>query len=310
MTQEPDAPNTLRKLAAELQESAREKGLSFRDLERLARHAGKTLPRSTIHSMLTYQRGLTEPRVRILAEVLGEDPDLWAARLAASIHVSSGQPVRGASEEDPGPLPEPHSSISEERREKARWWSTPKARLGVLAVVVVALVGGGAHALTRYVGDTRKPQPAAVATQSQWLGKPDFAGYCQQTGQGDLAYNERNKGYGYRCTNPNSAGLDAQNVCAWTYKTKVTNRIGDFNDATTWQCWTAPHGRLGALDFRAYCTARGQTANLIGDNAYSWHCGTAKISGDAACRVLYPRYPAAVSRFQTFYDPDSWECWA
>ncbi|PZG47570.1 hypothetical protein C1I98_13095 [Spongiactinospora gelatinilytica] len=139
------------------------------------------------------------------------------------------------------------------------------------------------------------------------LGEPDFDGYCRAAGRGPVKFTAALDAYGFHCR-AGSAGLDGHNVCAWTYRTQaVADRIGDFHDPGSWECWRAPRGRLGPLDFTRYCAARGATARLEGDDAYGWRCDGALVDSQAACAALYPG--GAVSRFQNFNDPRSWECW-
>jgi serine/threonine protein kinase len=143
------------------------------------------------------------------------------------------------------------------------------------------------------------------------LGRPDFNGYCQATGQGAVTL-VANNAYGWHCSADNGTGDDAEAVCGWTFSTtKVTNRVANFNDPTSWQCWRA-NRRLGALDFNAYCvdTGRSGAYTVPSKNAYGWFCNgsTSGIDAQAACSLLYGSDPA-ISRFQNFYNLNSWECW-
>jgi hypothetical protein len=141
------------------------------------------------------------------------------------------------------------------------------------------------------------------------LGPPDFNGYCQATGQGTVRL-IANNAYGWRCTG--GGDDDAQAVCAWTYHTdQITNRVADFNNPNSWQCWRANH-RLGPIDFSAYCasTSRGTSVYTGTGTAYGWFCAA---NGDGidtqdACSRGYGSSPP-ISRFQNFYDKNSWECW-
>jgi hypothetical protein len=143
------------------------------------------------------------------------------------------------------------------------------------------------------------------------LGKPDFDGYCQVTGQGHARLVADNA-YGWRCAADNGTGDAIQAVCAWTYHTStITNRVGDFNNPDTWQCWRA-NRRLGSLNFNTYCLDTGHSGTFFvdGANAYGWYCANDgnTIDTQAACRRLYGGGPA-ISRFANFYDKNSWECW-
>lgn len=119
-------------------------------------------------------------------------------------------------------------------------------------------------------------RPKAVRTGTpRLLGAPDFSGYCQATGQGPVKL-IANNAYGWRCSSDNGTGDDAEAVCAWTYNTttgQVTNRVTDFNNPHTWQCWHATR-ELGPLDFNAYCTATGHPGATYtsGRYAYGWYC--------------------------------------
>jgi hypothetical protein len=157
---------------------------------------------------------------------------------------------------------------------------------------------------------------AAVRVTPALLGAPDFAGYCRATGQGTVHLVAANA-YGWRCSADNGTGDDAQAVCSWTYHTqRITNRVTNFNDPTSWQCWRATR-RLGTIDFTAYCVATGHpSARMIvagqasAVDAYSWYCvdDNNGIDTQDACRQLY-HSAQPISRFQNFYDANSWECW-
>jgi hypothetical protein len=142
------------------------------------------------------------------------------------------------------------------------------------------------------------------------LGAPDFNGYCHATGQGSV-HLVANNAYGWHCAADNGAGDNAQAVCAWTFHTThLTNRIANFNDPTSWQCWQT-NGKLGPLNFTTYCQQTGHPGAITtGTTAYSWYCtgDPNGIDAQAACRQLY-HVPVAVSRFQNYYDPNTWECW-
>jgi hypothetical protein len=139
---------------------------------------------------------------------------------------------------------------------------------------------------------------------------PDFDGYCRATGQGGVKLVASNA-YGWHCAADNGTGDDAQAVCAWTYGGSVTNRVADFNNPRSWQCWRASH-RLGPINFTRYCIDSGHSGSryVDGGNAYGWYCtgDSAGIDTQDACRRLYDSTPP-ISRFQNFYDKNSWECW-
>ncbi|WP_163513657.1 serine/threonine-protein kinase [Fodinicola acaciae] len=167
-----------------------------------------------------------------------------------------------------------------------------------------------AEALTASSPPPSSSPPARVAVVQ--LGAPDFDGYCRATGQGAVKL-VANNAYGWRCSTDNGTGDDAQAVCAWTYHSRhLTNRVADFSDPHSWQCWQA-NGKLGRLDFSAYCRATGHSGATYvqGRDAYGWYCANASdgIDGQSACRLTYHN-SSAISRFQDFYDKDSWECWA
>jgi hypothetical protein len=145
------------------------------------------------------------------------------------------------------------------------------------------------------------------------LGAPDFDGYCRATGQGG-AHLVAENAYGWRCTSATSTGDDAEAVCAWTFQTttdQVTNRVTDFNNPDTWQCWHATQ-ELGALNFDTYCQDIGYPGAYYvpGRNAYGWYCTNDPNALDTqdACLKLYGSSPP-ISRFQDFYDQNSWQCW-
>lgn len=158
--------------------------------------------------------------------------------------------------------------------------------------------------------NTPRAAPAVPVTPAL-LGAPDFNGYCLATGQGPVQL-IRNDGYGWHCSADNGTGDDVNAVCAWTFHTsQITNRIADFSNPNSWQCWRATH-KLGPLDFNAYCRALGYpgATYIDGRDAYGWYCTNSGNGLDAqdACRRLYRSNPP-ISRFQNFYDQNSWECW-
>ncbi|MFD1049175.1 hypothetical protein ACFQ1S_28385, partial [Kibdelosporangium lantanae] len=158
---------------------------------------------------------------------------------------------------------------------------------------------------------TTSSRPQAVAVTPALLGAPDFDGYCRATGQGPVQL-VRNDAYGWHCSGDNGIGDDAKAVCDWTFHTtQTTNRVQNFNDPNTWQCWRATH-KLGLIDFAAYCRSLGHPGaqyNGSGD-AYGWYCVNAQngIDTQDACLRQYGSSPP-ISRFQNFYDQNSWECW-
>jgi hypothetical protein len=102
-------------------------------------------------------------------------------------------------------------------------------------------------------------------------------------------------------------------VCEWSNggTTRITNRIADFYDPDSWQCWST-NGELGSLDWNTYCQDKGLgDAYDAGKNdAYTWYCtgATAGLDAQDACRVLYGT-STPISRFQDFSDKNSWQCW-
>jgi hypothetical protein len=155
------------------------------------------------------------------------------------------------------------------------------------------------------------PTPQSATTAVALLGPPDFDGYCRSTGQGGVRL-VSGDAYGWRCVADNGTGDNAQAVCTWTYHAaNVTNRVADFNNPSTWQCWRVTR-KLGPLDFAAYCRSTGHSGayNIANRYAYGWYCTDDPRGIDAtdACRRLYG-VAKPVSRFQNFYDKSSWECW-
>ncbi|MFL6118615.1 serine/threonine-protein kinase [Actinophytocola sp.] len=150
----------------------------------------------------------------------------------------------------------------------------------------------------------------AAPKPRELLGAPDWDGYCSATGQGRAELKGLGA-YSWHCSGDNGIGDDGDAVCDWTYQTQTTNRIRNFNDPNSWECWRAT-AKLGPLDFNAYCVLLGHAgARYDGDGtAYGWHCigDTAGLDAQDACRQLYGSDPP-ISRFQNFYDKDSWECW-
>lgn len=188
---------------------------------------------------------------------------------------------------------------------------------GALAVAIMMLPAVGTSGTGPRDGRGAAGDRALLRTvqmdttaKARKLGPPNFAGFCKFTEQGSLRYDPRLKASAYSCSEPSHLGLDVHTVCGWTYGGRITTRITRVNDARTWECWFTPNGKVGRLDFAEYCARSGQRAVLVARNAGGWRCGTAKISGDAACQALYPKYRGAFSRFESYSKPDSWECWA
>ncbi|WP_344056689.1 hypothetical protein, partial [Microbispora corallina] len=188
--------------------------------------------------------------------------------------------------------------------------------LAAAAPAAAALVASGAGTTSGHAGSPGRSLAAATPSAAavggaRLLGAPDWDGYCRATGQGTARLTGADA-YGWRCAGQNATGNGAAAVCAWTYHSaQVADRVADFFDPRSWQCWHATR-RLGALDFSAYCRARGRTGAryVSGRGAYGWYCAgeTFGIDTQAACRWQYGADPP-VSRFQDFYDKDSWQCW-
>lgn len=185
--------------------------------------------------------------------------------------------------------------------------------IGAITFGIITVTSGGS-------GNPPQPQPSSSTTTSGpvvpvQLKNPDFNGYCQATGQGSgyidpAEYNA----YGWRCSSANPAiGDDAQAVCVWSNggTTKITNRIADFSDPNSWQCW-ASNGELGPLNWNAYCQDEGlgQARDNGKNNVYTWTCTDSDnlLDSQNACLVLYRSSPP-ISRFQNYGDPNSWQCW-
>jgi serine/threonine protein kinase len=148
------------------------------------------------------------------------------------------------------------------------------------------------------------------------LGTPDWNGYCQATGQGPVTLVTANHAYGWHCTKATTLGDDANAVCAWTFNrplNQTTNTVTNFYDPNSWQCWSASM-QLSAPDWNGYCQATGQgpVTLVTADNAYGWHCTKATTLGDdarAVCAWTNGASTPVVARFQSFYDPNTWQCW-
>jgi len=155
---------------------------------------------------------------------------------------------------------------------------------------------------------------STAAPGNENLGAPDFNGYCLANGHGNVQL-VQNNAYGWVCSGQNNVGLDAQAVCSWTFSSpNIANRIENFNDPNSWQCWRSMHGELGSLDWNAYCQDLGHPGALDEglNNAYTWTCqngGNMGLDSQTACATLYPADIPPISRFQSFYDKNSWQCW-
>lgn len=170
---------------------------------------------------------------------------------------------------------------------------------------------GELRARSYSVGPWEELTTSTAAQQPRYLGVPDFNGYCLATGQGSVKLIAQNA-YGWACSSP-TTGDDAQAVCSWTFSTAdITNRVANFNDPKSWQCWGTTSGKLGGVDWNAYCRKLGYAgaADAGRNNAYTWYCPGDSNGLDAqdACLRQYGSSPA-ISRFQNFYDKNSWECW-
>jgi hypothetical protein len=160
-----------------------------------------------------------------------------------------------------------------------------------------------------------KPKPAHSSGGSpvpQNLGLPNFAGYCQHIGD-RTAELTADDAYGWHCTLNPGRVLQLSNVCGYTYRLSASQVIGvstNYYDADDWQCWRIHHD-LGVLNVSTYCTdAKLGTAELTVDDAYGWDCTSplAPVNTTAACDAMY-NVSTAISRFEVFADPYSWQCW-
>jgi hypothetical protein len=275
------------------------------------------------------------PDAAVLYRVVNEEPAL--ERVPAELR----ELVARCLTKDPAGRPSPAEVIETCRaagftslRLGAGWLPAPDAvpppvvpsrrrmYLAAAAGVVAALVVAGFWWQQRDTPGTASPPSSTPTTEETYtvagpapdpvepaerLGPPDWDGFCVDTGQGRVEL-VREDAYGWRCSAGNETGDDASDVCSWTYDTGVlTNRVRDFNDPESWECWRAE--LLGPLDFGAYCETRGLAVDQRPElDAYGWFCAGEVIDTQVACQELYGSDPA-VSRFQNFYDPNSWECW-
>jgi hypothetical protein len=161
------------------------------------------------------------------------------------------------------------------------------------------------------------PPPAPSSADAGAAGpvqvrSPDFNGFCEANGEGPVALVAADEAYGWRCTQPNSIGDNATDVCQWTNQSgAVIDTLPDYDDPNSWQCWTTS-GELGPIDWNTYCADKGWgTAVDTGQNdAYTWTCSATDAGLDAqdACDVLYST-TTAIARFQDYFDENSWQCW-
>jgi hypothetical protein len=199
-------------------------------------------------------------------------------------------------------LPTPSSTRTPQRvQPTASSSSTPTATVGA---------GSGGRTPPNTPSGTPPPSQSSLAM----LGAPDWNGYCQANGHGNVQRTS-NDAYGWHCAD--NSGIDGNAACAWTYgysASKVIGRIQDFYDPFSWQCWRITRN-LGAPDFGGYCQATKQgSVELVSDNAYGWHCSADNGTGDDANAVCSWTYGYSTSkltnRFQNFNDPYSWQCLA
>lgn len=146
------------------------------------------------------------------------------------------------------------------------------------------------------------------------LNDPNFNGFCQATGQGIAYVNpSSDNAYGWRCSAENATGDDPEAVCIWSNggTTKITDRIADFGNPSSWECW-ASNGELGPLNWNTYCRdlGHGQARSNGLNNVYMWTCSgfSGVLDAQDACQMLYGSSPP-ISRYQNYYDPNSWQCW-
>jgi hypothetical protein len=174
---------------------------------------------------------------------------------------------------------------------------------------VLAVLSGAAVVLgTAGIG------PAQAAAQVSGIDVPGACVYFYGAG-----YTPKIVGttaYDWRCTNGTTEkGIDMPAACQYQRESvNVVDRIGNFNDVYSWQCWSTVNGRpSGGLDLNGYCQSIGyQTAKAIGSTAYDWRCvnfggALGPIDTTRACRHTYGGL--AIDRFRNFYDRNSWECY-
>jgi hypothetical protein len=102
--------------------------------------------------------------------------------------------------------PSPSAAGTGGRAGRSGWWHWLPWVALLTGLLVVAVTGTGPYL-------HRTPRAAPTL-----FGAPDFAGYCQATGQGGVRLNANNA-YGWQCTAASSLGDDATAVCAWTFHT-------------------------------------------------------------------------------------------
>jgi len=185
------------------------------------------------------------------------------------------------------------------------------ARVFAGSLLLFAAATAPAHAAAS--GATADGRTIAASAQSIGsLGANDFNAYCQRHGAQRAALAEQNA-YGWRCMD-NGGGtnrIDVRDVCADANGTgtgRVIDRVGDYNNPGSWQCWSLDRGELGGVDLRRYCESMGQQVSLDGSTAYDWHCSRQAIDMHRACQSQYG--DGAIDSMRDYNNVYSWRCYA
>lgn len=323
----PLAAGPLQEFASDLRRLRESTGLTYRALARVAQYAPSALSAAASGDSLP-----TASVLEAYVRACGGDTVSWEERrkrLAGELARTS----RGLPSGDAEPVQDIADRHDPRRDTRKRRSAAYRVQFG-LAPLLLAGAIIISYAIIRDSGTTRTGTPTAARSSVSMnvpgaggsaagghaetpflLGAPNFGGYCQHTRQGDVALLAAYHAYGWHCVADNGKGDDAEAVCAWTFHlppSQVTNTVQDFNDPYTWQCWRVTR-ELSAPDWTGYCQYNGHgAAQLTGNDAsdaYGWRCsdGTA-VSATAACEWTNHTTPL-VSRFQDFWDPETWQCW-
>jgi len=108
--------------------------------------------------------------------------------------------------------------------------------VGVSAVLLMAPNAGTTSAIGGSV-DFSFALAAKAYPMERDLGGVDLSAYCHHKGYEDTKL-VNNTGYGWVCYRGNEmVAISMTEACQWTYGPGAIDRMGDYNNPNSWQCW-------------------------------------------------------------------------
>jgi len=154
------------------------------------------------------------------------------------------------------------------------------------------------------------------AQAANYVGGLNLDTACSEQGNKAFARLVGTTAYDWRCValNGSLVGINIPLACHNKYGPYTVDRIANFYDANSWQCWNTRNFAVpaGGLDLNSFCSwLNGGVPKTVGTTAYDWRCvaggASAGINTTRACQNQYGGL--AIDRFRNFYDRNSWECY-